>query len=174
MQEGIEATSKGVEGCSESEVVRNSIMDFESHLKSLEGSVLGDSDLCPLKHSFSDGIYVREIFIPAGVVLAGKIHKHDHPNFLMSGEVKVFTESGGLEILKGPMSMISKAGTKRVVETITDTVWVTVHLNPTNTQDLSELEKEVIADSYEDYERFISGKKNIFIKGINYIKKLLR
>ena len=26
-------------------------------LKNTEGAIFGDSDLCPLKHSFSDGIY---------------------------------------------------------------------------------------------------------------------
>jgi len=34
-------------------------------------------------------------------------------------------------------------------------VWTTVHLNPTNTQDLEELEEEIIAPTYEAYEKFL-------------------
>ncbi len=109
--------------------------------------------LCPLKHTFSDGIYVREIFIPAGMFIVGKIHKHDHPNFLLKGEVIVVTEDGTEELV-GPLSIISKAGTKRALYAKTDLVWTTVHANPTNTEDLKELEKEIIAPTYLDYEKF--------------------
>ena len=50
--------------------------------------------------------------------------------------------------------MISKAGTKRALYAKTDLVWTTVHLNPTNTEDIGELEEEIIAKSYEEYETF--------------------
>ena len=53
----------------------------------------------PLKHSFSPGIYARELEIPEGTLLIGKIHKHRHHNFLMKGETIVITESGGMELL---------------------------------------------------------------------------
>ena len=148
--------------------VRRDILEFESALSNIDGAVSGDSDLCPLKHSFSDGMYVREIFIPKGTVLTGKIHKHEHPNFLMRGEVEMFTEFGGYEKMKAPMSMISKAGTKRVVKALTDVVWVTVHANPSNTQDLKKLEDIVIAKDYNEYQKFIGG--GVIKKIINLLK----
>lgn len=151
--------------------VRGKILDFEEQLKDIPGAFIGDSDLCPLKHSFADGIYVREIFIPKGVVLTGKIHKHSHPNFLMKGKVEVFTEFGGYEILEGPIAMISLAGTKRVVKSLEDTTWITVHVNQSNTTDLQKLEKFVIADSYEDYEKYKKG--SYLSRAIGLIKKLL-
>jgi len=55
--------------------------------------------------------------------------------------------------------MMSPPGTKRALEAVTDLVWITVHHNPTNTQDLEELEKIVIADSYDDYEVFVGLKQ---------------
>ena len=73
--------------------------------------VIGDSDNCPLTHKFAPGVYVREIFIPAGMCVVGKIHKHAHPNFLLKGKVIVITEQGGRELLEAPLSMISPAGT---------------------------------------------------------------
>jgi len=156
----------------ESPISRKLIMDLEELIKKSDNVTLGDSDLCPLKHSFSDGIYVREISIPKGTVLTGKIHKHEHPNFLLEGEVFVITEEGK-EVLTAPCSMISKAGTKRALYAITDLVWTTVHHNPTNTQDLEELEKIVIADSYKDYEKFISKKGNLISKMRNLLIKTL-
>lgn len=154
---------------------RNKILDFENLLKNQETAFVGDSVNCPLKHSFSDGIYIREIFIPKDVVLTGKIHKHSHPNFLLQGEVEVFTEFNGIEILKAPMSIVSNAGTKRVVKTLTDTIWVTVHANPTNTTDLNKLEKEIIAESYEEYEKIIAYKNmNFLSKFVFRLKSLIK
>ena len=152
--------------------IREDIMNFEFDIKNMDGSFVGDSDACPLKHSFSDGIYVREIFIPAGMFIVGKIHKHDHPNFLMSGTVDVVTESGSERIV-GPCAMISSAGTKRALHAITDLVWITVHSNPTNTQDLNKLEQIVIADSYEAYDKFLAQKerKTLFSKLLKLIGK---
>ena len=150
--------------------VREHILGFEEQLKKDENVQIGDNLICPLKHSFSDGIYVREIFIPAGTMLTGKIHKHAHPNFLMSGKVEVITESGGYETLQGPISMMSKAGTKRAINVLEDCVWITVHHNPSNTQDLKELEKIVIADSYEEYEAFVQSKISVFKRVLKFLK----
>lgn len=150
---------------------REGVTEFEKHLSLQEEAFFGDSEYCPLKHSFSDGIYVREIAIPEGTYIVGKLHKHSHPNFLLSGTVDVVTEFGK-ETLTGPLSMISEAGTKRALHAITPLVWITVHANPTNTQDLKELEKIVIADSYEEYESFIASKGQN--KLIGFIKKLFK
>jgi hypothetical protein len=111
-------------------------------------AVFGDSALCPLIHRFADGLYTREIFIPKGMVLTGKIHRYAHPNFLMKGEVIVVTEAGGRQHLIAPLALISPPGTKRAVYALEDTVWVTVHANPDNTQDLAVLEAQIIAPDY--------------------------
>ena len=134
-------------------VPRSSIVDFENKLRNIKGAFIGDNELCPLKHSFCDSMFVREIFIPKGTYLTGKIHKHEHPNFLLKGKVRVATEEG-IEELTAPLSMISKAGTKRALYVVEDCTWVVVHQNPTNTQDISELEEMVIAKNYEEYDLF--------------------
>ena len=107
----------------------------------------------PLQHTFAPGVYVRTIFIPAGTVLVGKIHKHRHANVLSMGKVTVLTESGGAEDLEGPLTMISEPGTKRAVYTHTDTVWTTIH--PTDKTDLEEIEEETIAKTFGEYEQFV-------------------
>lgn len=149
-------------------VSRQAILDFEETIKGMEGHIVGDTPFMPLVHTFSDGMYVRQISIPAGTLLTGKIHKHDHPNFLLQGKVIVVTEEGE-ETLTAPKSMISKAGTKRALYAVTDLIWTTIHHNPTNTQDLDELEKIVIAPSYAEYDRFIKLEQGVF----NKLKKKL-
>lgn len=132
----------------EKKALRGKIFTLEDALLKTPGAIKGDSKEMPLKHTFADGVYVREIFIPKGTVLTGKLHRHSHPNFLMKGEVIVVTEHGGREHLKAPLSMISLAGTKRAIIALEDTVWVTVHV--TNETDLEKIEGHVIAKTYDD------------------------
>ena len=106
---------------------RAQIGALEQALRQHPDAVFGDSALCPLTHTFAEGFYLREIFIPKGTVLTGKIHRFAHPNFLMAGEVIVVTEAGGREHLHAPLAMISPPGTKRAVYAVEDTRWVTVH-----------------------------------------------
>jgi len=150
--------------------LREKIFDFEELLMQNENVLIGDNQVCPLKHSFTDGIYVREIRIPAGTYLTGKIHKHKHPNFLMSGIVEVITEGRGPELLEGPLSMISEDGTKRMLHCLTDTWWITVHSNPSNTEDLEKLENIVIAKDYEEYEKFRKLQENPIIRFLRKFK----
>lgn len=143
-------------------------LDARGKIAALQEAMLGALDqagidreqelarLCPLKHFFAPGgtcnhVYAREILLPAGTAIVGKIHKHVHLNMLMKGRVSVFTEKGREEFT-GPLTMVSKAGTKRVVYAHEDTVWVTVHL--TQSTDLEEIEDEIIAKDFEELERF--------------------
>ena len=134
-------------------VSRDEILAFQAEAAKLPNAKFGDMDECPLTHKFADGVYVREIFIPKGMLVVGKLHKHSHPNFLLKGDVTVITEGKGKERLKAPLSIISEAGTKRVVYAHEDTVWVTVHV--TEETDLVKIEDHVIAKSYEEYELFL-------------------
>ena len=130
--------------------MRNTIKMFADKLATIEGVTYGDNVNCPLTHTFSDGIYVREIFMPAGTVCVGKIHRHEHPNMLMKGRVTVVTEEGGITELQAPMSMISPAGTQRAVFVHEDTIWITIHHNPDNETDIDKIEEFVIAKSYDE------------------------
>lgn len=104
---------------------------------------------CQLQHVFAPGVYARTIFIPKNTVMVGKIHRHAHINILSQGIVSVLTESGGVERLIGPLTMVSEAGTKRGLFAHSDVVWTTIHL--TNSTDLEVIENEVIAKTYEDF-----------------------
>lgn len=157
--------------------IRRRIFNIENTIRENKNpkyeTFFNDSKNCPLTHHFSDGIYCREIFIPQGMVLVGKIHKHRHPNFLLKGKVMVITEQKGEEIIEGPCFMMSEGGTKRALYAVTDLVWTTIHHNPTNTEDLKELEEIVIAKDYNEYEKFLSSEKSIVKKIKNKLIKFL-
>ena len=125
--------------------IRQDIVTFERALQALPGACF--HDCLPLKHSFADGCYVREIYIPKGTVYVGKIHRCNHPRFVLKGELVVITESGGIEHIVAPAYMITREGTKRLGVALEDSIIVTVHV--TDKKDLKDIEAEIIAPDYE-------------------------
>jgi len=93
------------------------------------------------EHYFSDGMYCRKVFRPAGTVIVGKVHKKDHFFMCVSGEIIAWTENG-MKTLKAGDIIASKSGTKRVTLAVKDSIGVTVHA--TDKTDLDEIEAELI------------------------------
>ena len=112
---------------------------------------------CTLKHYFTPkdekygcSTYAREIFLPKGSFVIGKIHRHQHLNFISKGKVKVYTEFGEKHF-EAPCTFISEVGLKRAVYAEEDTIWTTVHLTEfENESDLDKIEQEVISPTYDD------------------------
>lgn len=101
----------------------------------------------PLKHYFSKSVYGREIIIPSGSLIVGKIHKHQTMNVLSQGEVSVLSIDGVVR-LKAPATFVSSPGAKRVIYAHSESVWTTFH--GTDETDIEKIEKEFIAETYED------------------------
>ena len=99
----------------------------------------------PPRHYFAAGLYAREITIPAGTVLTGKVHSAEHLNIVSQGDITVWTEYG-MKRVQAPFAMVSRPGTKRVGYAHTDTVWTTIHA--TNETDLEALERELIVPDH--------------------------
>lgn len=99
------------------------------------------------KHYFSKGLYAREIFIPKGTIVVGKIHKHQSLNILSQGDITVLTEFGARR-LRAPYTVVAPPLTKRVGYAHEDTVWTTVHA--TDETDLEKLEDELICPTFPD------------------------
>lgn len=95
----------------------------------------------PTFHHFANGMYARELHIPAGTMVVGKIHKQEHFFILASGEMSITTDMGSTRI-QGPMVCAGTPGTKRAVHTHTDCVVINVH--KTDLTDIDAIEKEVI------------------------------
>lgn len=95
----------------------------------------------PVTHHFAPGLYAREITIPAGVCVVGKLHRHTHLIQLVKGEVEIRTDAG-MQRLVGPAMWSSQAGTKRAILAIEDATLITFHV--TNETDMEAIEADVI------------------------------
>jgi hypothetical protein len=147
---------------------RERITHLENEMRETDGILVGEElhKLNPVKHSFADGCYIREIFNPAGLLLVTKIHKKKHPFFLMKGEMSILTENG-VEYIKGPHNGITIPGTKRIIYTHTDCIFITVHA--TENTDIQKIEEEVIAKDFNDPK--ITLKDVELLKNSKLIKK---
>ena len=132
----------------ESISIRQKILNLQSSMVSMESA----ESKCELKHTFSKGAYARQLSMPKDILIVGKIHKHGHLNIVSKGRVLVVTEFEEIEIdaSKEPYTFTSEPGTKRVVYTLEDTVWTTIHL--TEETDLEKIENEIIAKDYNDFD----------------------
>ena len=101
----------------------------------------------PIKHHFSKGVYAREIFMPKGMLIVGKIHKTKHLNIVSQGKCVVVTPTRRIEI-KAPYTFESSEGEQKVVYMLSDVIWTTIHL--TNSTDLEVIEEECIAKEYDE------------------------
>ena len=118
-----------------------------------------------VKETFSDGLYIREIYNPENELVVTKIHAKEHVYFLMSGEMSILTHDG-IETVKAPYYGITKPGIKRFIYTHTKCVFITVHA--TNKKSWDEIQQDVIAEDFNDPKVALED-----IKLIQKIKKLL-
>jgi hypothetical protein len=79
----------------------------------------------------------------------GKIQKTEYLNVVSQGEISVLTENG-MKRVKAPAVIRSKPGLKRAGLAHEDTVWQTVHQNPTDERDIDKLEAMLFAESYDE------------------------
>jgi len=105
-----------------------------------------------MHHHFCQGVYAREMRVPAGTVLTGAIHKRDCINFIMAGSVEVRSEQGAVR-LTAPHVFVSPPGTKRAMFVIEDLIWITVHAS--DMRCIAALERELVVNDYNDLPRLM-------------------
>lgn len=93
------------------------------------------------RHHFSDNMYARELFIPAGTVVVGALHKSKHLYMVVTGKCKASSQYETVEI-EAPYIGETIPGTKRVIYAETDCVWITFH--PTELTNIEEIEAALI------------------------------
>lgn len=100
-------------------------------------------------HYFHGGMYCREVFREAGVLVVGAVHKKEHFYLIVSGTVAITTDEGVQEVT-GPHLFLSKPGTKRAVYAITDALCMTFHAIEAKTVEdaESELVEEEAINNY--------------------------
>lgn len=79
----------------------------------------------PVIERFVNGMYTREIVIPAGTLLTGRVWKHDYVDIMLEGDILVAIPSGTTR-LTGSNVCDGQAGRKRAGYAFRDTRWITV------------------------------------------------
>ena len=129
--------------------------EFREKISDLEQAIIDVGDTTgeimhnanPVKHTFAGGCYIREIYNPANELIVTKIHKKEHPFFLMKGEMSILTEEG-IQHIKAPYQGVTKPGTKRAIYTHEECIFITVHATDNTT--IEDVEDEVVCTKYED------------------------
>jgi hypothetical protein len=93
---------------------------------------------CPVQHYFVDGLYTRQIFIPAGTLLVGYIHTQPCITTLSKGKILIADGESQVEF-EAPMTMTCAAGTKKAGYAIEDSMWADTYLNLDNERDPDKL-----------------------------------
>ncbi len=151
----------------------------------LEAVILSNFDVvdCPVKHIFTNGMYIREIFMPAGSLITSKIHKTEHPYTVSYGVVAVSIDGGDWDQITAPYTGITKPGTRRVLYVIEDCIWTTYHpledmkseFNDLNVEEQEKIVNKIEEKILEPHINLLTGTNiNIEYKNIlNNIKSIL-
>lgn len=105
------------------EVVRARILYLKDELLGMAGAVTAFEPA--LEHEFVDGMYLRRLHIPAGMVLVGKWHLKACVNVVEVGDITVLTEHGMFRARAGSLA-VSPAGSIKVGIAHADTVFVNI------------------------------------------------
>lgn len=82
---------------------------------------------CPLEHHFTNGLYSRTIYMPAGVTIVSMIHKTQHQYVISKGIAHVKINENEWQELAAPFIGVTEPGTRRILYIENDCVWTTFH-----------------------------------------------
>lgn len=101
-------------------------------------------------HHFCRGMYARELRVPAGHVVVGKMHASENFFLLVSGDVTISTNDG-VRRLRGPVLAVTKPGDKRVCFAHTDVIMFNFHTRADEAEDLKILEARYVVPREEEH-----------------------
>lgn len=107
--------------------------------------------VCPVKHYFADGLYVREIFIPAGCALVGYIHTQECVTTVSKGAIIIADGEHEPIAVTAPFTKTCAAGTKKAGFALQDTIWTDSYANRDNERDIDTLERRLTANTHAEY-----------------------
>ena len=149
------------------------LRENDNIIDELEAFIIQESDSlidAPLIHRFTDGMYIREIYMPAGSLWTSKIHKTEHPYVVSLGKVAVSIDAKEWENIEAPYTGITNIGTRRVLYILEDCIWTTFHRIEGMKSEYNYLSKEEIEKIVERIEDKILEPHINYITGTNINK----
>lgn len=120
----------------ESYIPEWTIPDVIAFLRAQPDCVVGNG--YPLRHQFAPGVYAREITMPTGHLIVGRVHKTKHFNIISKGDVSFWMPGEPIRRVQAPYTFLSECGAQKVLYVHEETVWTTIH--PTDETDVETLE----------------------------------
>jgi hypothetical protein len=120
-------------------------VDMRAKVEALQAELCKLPQYEPItRHTFHGGMYCREVFREAGVLVVGKVHKKEHFYLIVGGTVAITTDEG-VQYITGPHLLCSKPGTKRAVYAETDALCMTFHR--VESDNVEDAETELVEDA---------------------------
>ena len=131
---------------------------MSSELQKVEEYMLHNSNVtCTTKHTFSEGVYVREITMPGGSFILGAIHNTKHLNIISKGAcILIDPDTGELTDIVAPCTFESDVGVQKLLYIVEECVWSTIHI--TEETDITKLEEELVTVS-DTYKKIVGKDK---------------
>lgn len=104
-----------------------------------------------LTHHFCNGVYMREMFAPAGSLMLGHAHSEKALNIVLKGCVRMFADNVFKEV-RAPQVLVSEPHVRKLGYVVEDLTWINVIA--TETTNVEDIEKRFIIKSpaYLDWE----------------------
>lgn len=134
--------------------IKQNIIKFENALLQLPEEQKIELEV---KHYHANGVYAREMHLPINTMLSGAIHKYDHICILQKGKIAVVDEFNGKTELTAPEIFISKAGVKRAIFAVEESIFITCHLCKETEED--KIWQQLVSKTYQDYNMFLEQEK---------------
>ena len=115
-----------------------------------DGKNLVNNEVFKIESDFADQLYMRKMYMPKESVVVSAMHHTEHFWFLLKGRILVTTQGEQVEHI-APCYEKSLKGAKRLILALEDSLFINVHKNPTNTQDMQEVENSLYSITMEEY-----------------------
>jgi quercetin dioxygenase-like cupin family protein len=80
-----------------------------------------------ITHHFSDGLYVKQVFLPKDSLACQHKHNYDHLSILAQGKVKVLFDNDVVETYTAPACINIKKGINHTILALEDSTWFCIH-----------------------------------------------
>lgn len=99
---------------------------------------------CDVTHSFGPGVYMRQVFLPAGSLVMGHHQNFEHANIFIKGRITFFSDDGERFEMKAPMTFVAKPG-RKIAYIHEDSLWMNIY--STNETNVEKLESHYLTKS---------------------------
>lgn len=141
-------------------MVRRNMMNLAEAMKNIKDDdpnfiKLDPKDPNLTKHYFANDSYVREMCVPAGSCIVGRIHKQECINILLEGDITIIDEYGAKTELSAPHVFIAPAGNQKTAYCKTAVRWMNTFA--TNETDMDKILDMFTCETIEEYEEYKRG-----------------